>query len=52
MDADFDGDGRADLVAWRPSTGEWFVRGSASHYATYVRYTWGVTGDVPVLTIR
>lgn len=39
--SDYDGDGRRDPGVWRPSTGEWHVRGSSP-----VRY--GVAGDIPV----
>jgi hypothetical protein len=52
MATDFDGDGRADLAVWRPASGEWFVRGSASGYATHTVYSWGVASDVAVTGIR
>jgi hypothetical protein len=46
--ADFDGDRRADVSVYRPSTGEWFLRFSAANYATSVGYQWGLSGDVNV----
>jgi hypothetical protein len=47
--ADYNGDGRTDIAVWRPSTGQWFIRGQAT-------VTWGsgssgsllVGGDIPV----
>ena len=39
--ADYNGDGRADLAVFRPSTGAWYVLG-----VRVVRY--GIRGDVPV----
>ena len=39
--ADFDGDGKQDVAVWRPSTGEWYVRGQFT-------IQWGVPSDVPV----
>ena len=39
---DFDGDGASDPAIFRPSTGEWHIRGAP----TVV--TWGGVGDVPV----
>ena len=47
--ADFDGDGRADLVVWRASTGMWFwLRSSANYaYASEGMLVWGTAGDVP-----
>jgi hypothetical protein len=46
---DVTGDGRAEPVVWRPSTGEWFT----IIWLPLVGWlqtssTWGVAGDVPV----
>lgn len=46
--ADFDGDRKTDLVVFRPTTGEWFIRYSASSYANSTSYQWGLPGDVPL----
>jgi hypothetical protein len=45
---DFDGDGKADLVIWRPTTGDWWRRESTANYTTYQASQWGLPGDVPV----
>jgi len=39
--SDFDGDGRSDAAVFRPSTGQWWMRGLAP-------VVYGVTGDVPL----
>jgi len=39
---DFDGDGKADLVVFRPSENNWYIQGSAGGYRVM---TWGVSGD-------
>jgi hypothetical protein len=43
--ADYDGDAKADIAIYRPSTGLWAVHpsGGADTFLTY-----GVSGDVPV----
>jgi hypothetical protein len=38
---DFDGDGKAEITVFRPSTGTWWVRNVGSS-------NWGVSGDIPV----
>jgi hypothetical protein len=45
---DFDGDRKAEIVVYRPSTGQWAMRQSSTGYATGSVYTWGVAGDIPV----
>jgi hypothetical protein len=39
--SDFDGDGDTDRAVFRPSSGQWFVRGVAT-------VGWGTSGDIPV----
>jgi hypothetical protein len=45
---DFDGDRRADISVFRPSTGQWWVLQSQSSYTTWSVRQWGTVGDVPV----
>ncbi len=47
---DFDGDGRCDIVVFRPSTGGWFILSSAmNHQPTLYRcYEWGAAGDIAI----
>jgi hypothetical protein len=43
---DFDGDGKADLTVYRPSTDYWYINQSSTNYTTYVAYQWGLSGDL------
>ena len=47
---DFDGDGRADLAVYRPTTAEWFIYGSTSGFRTLVFGAPSASslGDTPV----
>jgi glucose/arabinose dehydrogenase len=45
---DYDRDGRTDLTAWRPSTGDWWIFHGSSGEERYTRRGWGALGDVPV----
>ena len=48
--ADVDGDGRSDLVVWRPTDGVWYVLESSTDYTTTTIVPLGdrAQGDVPV----
>jgi hypothetical protein len=43
---DFDGDGKTDLVVWRPADGNWYILGSQTGGVTVQQ--WGTAGDKPV----
>jgi hypothetical protein len=48
--ADVDGDGKDDLLLYRPSTAQWFVQASSNSYTGVVLATFGTAGasDIPV----
>jgi hypothetical protein len=43
--ADYDGDGRADIAVFRPSTRFWYILNRFQ--GTYVTRDWGLAGDKP-----
>jgi hypothetical protein len=45
---DFDGDRRADIGVYRPSSGTWFILRSNTGFVGGAGYVWGEGNDVPV----
>ena len=48
---DADGDRKSDIAVYRPSTGDWYLRNSASSYTIGSGnwyFQWGLAGDTPV----
>lgn len=49
LSGDVDGDGKNDLVIWRPSTGQWFAQ-STSGTTIFRELDWGHEGDHPLIS--
>jgi YD repeat-containing protein len=49
MVGDVDGDGRADLIVWRASTGVWYWNLSSTSYTSGGNLALGTSGDQPLL---
>jgi hypothetical protein len=43
---DYDGDGKSDLAAWTPSTGNWTVVATSTGVSTTTQ--WGASTDIPI----
>ncbi len=46
MTGDYDGDGKADVAIFAPSSGQWYIRYSST--GTGPVWSWGASGDIPV----
>jgi len=49
--SDIDGDGRSDLIVWRPSTAVWYILKSSNgyDYSKADNFQWGFPGDKPII---
>lgn len=50
QNADFDGDGKADLASWQPGYHLWNVYKSSAHFSwnDVIQRSWGNLGDIPM----
>lgn len=50
MPGDYDGDGKADLVVWRSTNGNWYICSSVHRYDCSIGQTFqfGLLGDIPI----
>src|SRR5207249_194163 len=51
LSGDLDGDGKADLIVWRPGTGTFYWLTSASNYSYAAQGSkqWGAANDLPLI---
>jgi len=49
--SDYDGDGKSDLIVWRPSTAVWYILKSSTGFDSSQAESrqWGLPGDVPLI---
>ena len=48
ISGDYDGDGKTDLMIYRPSIGTWYVSTSSTGFSKGAGYQWGSPTDVPL----
>ena len=49
LTGDYDGDGRTDIVVYRPAVGIWFILRSSDNYTKWDTFQLGMPDDRPVL---